>query len=278
MIEINNRAYKVFDVHTHAFPDAIAKRAILYLAEKGGVSYFHDGSFGSLSEYEKKGGADGFLFLPIATKPSQTHSVNEWAVHQALLAQHVGECVLAFGSLHPKCENIDEELDFVVNNGLKGIKLHPEYQEFFVDDEDMFPIYQKIFQRGLIISFHAGHDLGFEPPVRGSAKRIAVVCDRFPDARIIAAHMGGFMQYDEVCEHLAGRENLWLDTSFAAQRMESEEIVNLIRLHGSKRVMFGTDAPWAKFEDSCQAIINSGLLEEELEDVLYNNASRLLKF
>lgn len=264
--------YKIFDVHTHAFPDKIAKKAVETLAAGANIPYYHNGSFGGLMEYEQNGGAAGCLLLPIATKPSQTRAVNEWA------AKITGNGIYSFGSVHPDQDNIDEELNCIVNLGLRGVKLHPEYQEFFADEERMIPIYKNIFDKNLILCFHAGVDIGFPPPVRGAVNRIAKICDMFPHGKIIAAHMGGFKQWDDVRIYLAGRKNVWFDTSYAAQKMNPSELVDLIRLHGSKKVMFGTDTPWTDFESSKNAILNSGLSQTELKDIFYDNAARLLQF
>ena len=263
--------YKIFDVHTHAFPEKIAGRAVNNLAAKAGIPFYYEGTLKELAEYEKAGGVSGYLLLPIATSASMVHSVNTWA------AGHVGGAAHAFGSIHPDCENITEELDYIVQLGLTGIKLHPEYQDFFVDEDRMFPIYQAIFERNLSVYFHAGVDLAYPPPIKGDAKRIAKICDMFPEGRIVAAHMGGFEQYDVVCQYLLGRENLWLDTSYAAEHMPPEQVCWMIRQHGVKRVMFGTDAPWADCTAAQNALLNTELSETELADIFYNNAADFLR-
>jgi predicted TIM-barrel fold metal-dependent hydrolase len=263
------KTFKIFDAHTHAFPDKIAAPTIAHLAGLAKIPAHHDGTFGGLLSYE--GAAGGFLLLPIATKPASARSVNMWAFEKT--RESHGKTVLAFGSLHPASETVDADLDFIVGNGLKGVKLHPEYQEFFADEERVFPVYEKIFARGLPVCFHAGEDLGFPPPVRGAACRIARVADAFPQGKIIAAHMGGFRQFGEVLETLAGRPNVWMDTSFASERMKAEEIVTLVRAHGADKFFFGTDAPWADFSTTAGAVWRSGLREDELEKIFYTNAA-----
>lgn len=261
---------RIFDAHTHAFPDFIAQRAVTSLAAQGGVTPHHDGTIAGVRAYEAAGGACGFLVLPIATKPSQTRSVNEWA------AGIMGDGCYAFGSIHPDSAHWQEELDRIVDLGLKGVKLHPEYQEFFVDEERMLPIYEAIFARDLPVCFHAGVDIGFHRPLRGGAEGIGRVSEAFPEGKIIAAHMGGFRQLETVKECLAGKRNVWMDTSFAVNEMTSQEIRELIFLHGSDRFMFATDAPWTAFDTGVQALLSAGLEEEVLEDIFYKNAAGLL--
>ncbi|MCL2031590.1 MAG: amidohydrolase family protein [Oscillospiraceae bacterium] len=261
-------SYKIFDAHTHCFPDAVARRAVTYLAEKASIPCYTDGTFGGLCEYERK--AAGFCLLPIATKPAQTRSINRFSA-----SLHGKRGAVALGSIHPASEDIAGELDELCALGLKGLKLHPEYQEFFVDDPAVFPLYREIFGRGLIVHFHAGQDIGFAPPVRGAADRIAKVCDAFPEATVIAAHLGSFQQWDLVSQHLAGRRNLYIDTSFAADWMDAARFRALVRLHGADRVLFGTDAPWSDFDGSYRAVLCSGLDEAELRAVFWDNAAEL---
>lgn len=265
-------SYRIFDSHTHAFPDAIAERATASLAEKSTLPRFTNGTFDGLLAFEAAGGADGFALLPIATRPSQTHSVNLWAASR----RGLGGCV-PFGSVHPASPDAGTELDELCALGLTGVKLHPEYQEFYADDPALFPFYREIFRRGLILHLHAGEDLGFSPPVRGAPERIAAICDAFPDATIIAAHMGSFHQWDAVEACLAGRPNLWMDTSFAADWMSSERFCRLARRHGIERILFGTDSPWTDFTKARDAVICSGLTEAELRAVFWENAAKLYR-
>lgn len=262
--------YKIFDMHTHAFPDKVAAKAIALTSARADAPNYHDGSFESLLEFESAGGAAGFLLLPIATNGTMTTAVNDW------VAEQTGNGVYAFGSIHPDFEDYEKELDRIKAMGLKGVKMHPEYQDFFADEERVLPIYKAIFDRNLILYFHAGEDPGFLPPVKADVQRIARVCDLFPQGRIVAAHMGGYRQYEAVSQYLAGRENLWFDTSFAAERMEPAEVKGLIRQHGVKRTLFGTDAPWAEFHFAKEALIRSGLNREELKAIFYDNAAYLL--
>lgn len=268
MITHNHHTYKVFDTHTHAFPDAIAQAAVEGLTKRAGIPHYHDGTYSGLTAYEAR--ADKFLLLPIATKPQQAHSVNTWA------ARHVGGKMLSFGSVHPQSAQFIDELDEVVALGLRGIKLHPEYQQFFVDDERHFPLYRAIFERGLILCFHTGVDLGYPPPLHGSARRMARVCDAFPNRRIIAAHMGGYLEYEDSWNYLAGRENLWMDTAYVTLEMPPEQLKLLARRHGTERVLFATDAPWTALDDSLGTILRAGFTHEELQNILYDNAARLL--
>lgn len=270
MITHNTKQYKLFDTHTHAFPDAIAAATMELLSAKAGIPHFHDGSHAGLCEYERRGGADRFLLLPIVTRPGSTRSVNQWA------AGHVGGPMLAFGSVYPGEGRMDDELDRIVDGGLLGIKLHPEYQDFYVDDPRCFPLYEAMFERGLILCLHMGVDLGYPPPLHGTPERLATVLDRFPEGRVIAAHMGGYQCEAESLQYLAGRRNLWMDTAYVTGQMAPCALRSLARAHGTDRVLFATDAPWTRIDDAVGAMFNAGFTEPELADMLYNNAAALL--
>ena len=259
--------YKIFDAHTHAFPDKIAAQTMAVLSAKANIPNLHNGTIEGLAAYERAGGSGGFLLLPIATKPSNVRAANEWA------AAHAQNGVLSFGTLHPQSATLQDDLRHAADLGVKGIKLHPEYQEFFVDEDRMLPLYEAVFALGLPICFHAGEDLGFPPPIRGDARRIGAIAQRYPQGKIIAAHMGGYRQYNVVLEHLAGRSNVWMDTSFAAEHMHADEIVHLVHKHGADRFFFGTDAPWAAFDLAKNALLHSGLNEQELQGIFGNNAA-----
>lgn len=268
MITHNGKQYKVFDTHTHAFPDAIAREAVDALKHRANLTPYHDGSYSGLCAYELR--ADRFLLLPIATKPHQAHSVNTWA------ARHAGGKLLAFGSVHPDSDQLMDELDEVARLGLLGIKLHPEYQQFYVDDERALLLYEAIFARGLRLVFHAGVDLGYGPPIHCTPERLARVLDAFPSERIIAAHMGGYRMEAEASQVLSGRRNLWMDLAFVAGVMPHQEFAPLVRAHGADRVLFATDAPWTVFDDALQSVLDAGFTDAELRAILYDNAASLL--
>ena len=261
--------YPVFDFHTHCFPDAIAPKTVAYLGEKASLRYHHDGTYAGLCEYERD--ADGFLVLPIATKPSQTRSILQFA------ASIDGDGkARSLGSVHPHDPDYESWLDVVVDTGLAGIKLHPEYQDFAIDDDSLWAFYEAVFARNLLLVLHAGDDLGFDDSSQSAPERIARLCDRFPDSRIVAAHMGGFNQWEHVSRCLAGRPNLWLDCSFGADRMPGEQFASLARAHGLDRILFGTDAPWASLGDTAEAVLRAGFAQDELRGIFYGNAAKLL--
>lgn len=173
----------LIDIHTHAFPEKIAERAIETLSHtSGGLIPQHKGTLASLKEEMAKDGVDISVVLGIATNPQQQTNVNNFAAEI-----NKDEKIIAFGSVHPDAPDALQELERIKALGLKGVKLHPEYQNFYVDDERMKPIYKKISQLGLITLFHAGHDYGYGNMPKSFAQEI--VDKHTPDMLLFGSDM-----------------------------------------------------------------------------------------
>lgn len=260
---------KIFDMHTHCFPDSLAPRALPHLAEVAQSSYNGDGTYGSLCSNELEGGCCGAMMLHIATKPSQMDSVNRFAI----------ECqngnFYSFGSVFPIADNAVEMLHHIKKLGLKGVKLHPEYQGFFVDDPAVFPIYQAAAELKLPITFHAGYDPYSPSITHCTPKALASVADRFPELTIIAAHMGGMRMPDEVEKHIVGKANVYFDTAYASFFLNASELKRLIRLHGADKIFFATDFPWSTVEAELSLLKSCDLTDKELSMICFENAQRV---
>lgn len=261
---------KIFDMHTHCFPDALAGKALPKLAEISGCSYYGDGTYTDLCKRARDAGCCGFTILHIATKPAQMQSVNRFA------AECRRDGVFCFGSVFPTDEAAPDMLDTIKALGLDGVKLHPDYQEFFVDDPAVFPVYEKAAALGLPITFHAGRDPYSPNIVHCTPKMLAEIADRFPTLTIIGAHMGGMERDADVEKYLVGKPNVWLDTAFATRWLSPERCAALVRRHGVERVLFATDFPWSTVETERAFLEESGLTANELELIYYKNAERLL--
>lgn len=262
----------VIDVHAHIFPDALATRAVPLLAERSGLTPYTDGTCAGLLQSMRRAGIDRACVMPIATKPSQVRSINRWA--RELNQQHPE--IVCFGTIHPDYPDWQKEIRALVSAGIQGVKLHPDYQEFFVDAPELTPIYQALAEAGLITLFHAGLDAGLPDPVHCTPDRLARVLDAVPELTVAAAHMGGYTYWDDVRRFLVGR-NLYLDTSFSLEGLGAKGMVEMIRAHGADRVLFGTDSPWRDAAVDLAGIRALPLTPDEMRAVLGENTARLLK-
>ncbi|MHB9133074.1 MAG: amidohydrolase family protein [Armatimonadota bacterium] len=261
----------IIDFHTHTFPDALAARALAVLAERAGVPTYTDGTCAGLQASMRRAGVDLSVMAPIATRPSQARSINAWAAEQ----NRKYTDLICYGSIHPAQEDWAEEIDRLVADGIRGIKFHPDYQEFFVDEDRMLPIYRALAEANLVVLIHAGIDIGLPPPVHCPPERLAHVLNAVPELTIVAAHMGGYAQWDEVEQYLVGRD-LYFDTSFSLTDMGPERMAALIHAHGAEHVLFATDSPWTDQAAEVTGIRALDLMEEEKTAILGGNAERLL--
>lgn len=260
----------IIDFHTHAFPDKIARNTVEFLSKQGSVSYKYDGSIGDLHRSMNDAFIGKSVILPIATKPSQTTNINDWA------ASVNSDDIIAFGSIHPQNSDYKEELLRIKELGLLGIKLHPQYQEFYIDDKNMLNIYDYAFSLGLIIIFHAGVDIGLPPPVRCTPDRINNVIDLFEQGKVVFAHMGGFKMWDEVENLLLGR-NIYFDTSFCIDYMNREQFKRIVMLHGYEKILFGSDGPWQGQGESVEYLKSMDFGDEITNAILGENAEKILE-
>ena len=260
----------LIDFHTHCFPDKIAPRAVEKLADaSGGLVPGTDGTVEGLRQSMARGGVDASVVLNIATNAHQQKSVNDFAA-----AIHTGTDIFSFGSVFPDSPDALEELERIHALGLKGVKLHPDYQGFFVDDPKWKPLYRKISQLGLITVFHAGKDYGFAPPYGAMPQRMATALSWF-DSPVIAAHWGGVGCGEEVLEYLCGRE-IYFDTSFGYGTMPKNFSEKILEKHGADRFLFGTDTPWHTPEMELRLLDSLHLSEADREKIFSGNAKRLL--
>lgn len=260
----------LIDFHTHCFPDKIADKAIEKLSYvSGGLKYHTDGTVEGLRARMSKDGVSKSVVLNIATNARQQSSVNDFAV-----SINNESDIFAFGSIFPDAPDAIAELERIKASGLKGVKLHPDYQGFFVDDEKMVPIYKKISQLGLITVFHAGFDYGFPPPYGATPERLIKVIKHF-DTPVIAAHWGGVNCAEGVIEHLCGTD-IYFDTSFGYSMMPKYYAERILEKHGTDRLLFGTDTPWHTANMEMRLLNSLGLSTDEMDKITHKNAQKLL--
>ena len=262
----------IIDFHTHIFPDAMAEKTIRKMEIEGGVTAFTKGTLIELKSSMKQNKVDVSVVLPVVTKPSQFDTINQYA------AQINGmEGIISFGGIHPDNENYLEKLRRIKGLGLKGIKLHPDYQDVFVDDPRMIDIIQCAVELDLIVVLHAGLDIGLPDPIHCPPQRAANMLAQLDTnkAKIVLAHTGGYDQWDEVEEYLVGK-NIWLDTSYSMNKLSAEQFTRIVCNHGADRILFASDSPWGGQRETIDWIWDMDLTEEEQESIFWRNGAELL--
>lgn len=258
------------DFHTHCFPDTLAVKAVGRLSHvSGGMEPHTDGTLAGLRRSMVEQQVDVSVVLNIATNPHQQTKVNDFAA-----AINNEKDIFAFGSVFPGSEDAFAELERIKALGLRGVKLHPDYQGFVVDDPRWKPLYRKISELGLITVFHAGVDYGFPPPYGCMPEALATALDWF-DSPVVAAHWGGLQCGEGVLSHLCGK-NVYLDVSFGYASLPKYYAQQIVEKHGAHRILFGTDSPWHTAGMERRLLDSLELTDTAREKILSGNAKKLL--
>lgn len=264
-----NLPKKIIDFHVHTFDDRIAPRAISSLAENSGYTHYTDGTNADTIDKFKSWGVTHGVVLPIATKATQQRTINDWAA--GINEEHL----ILFGSVYPFADNSLDELSYISSLGLKGIKLHPDYQDFFLDDERLLPLFKKCAELNLIVVLHMGFDC-YSPNVRHATPAAAAkLIDRVPNLKLVLAHLGGFLHWDEVESTLVGKD-VYLDTAFIHDTISTEQATRIIKNHGADKILLASDCPWHRTIDELNFIMSLPISMEEKEQICYKNAEKLL--
>jgi hypothetical protein len=259
----------IIDAHVHAFPDALAERALASLSERAGMLPPKvEGTIAALEASMQEAQIDSAWIANIATRPNHAAKILEWC--QAIRAPRI----LPLGSLHPKSQHWEQELEAIALAGLPGIKLHPLYQGFSADDPSMLPLYRLAAKLGLFILFHAGFDIAYPNDDNASPVRLARIRDKVDDLLMIAAHLGGWNAWEDVLDCLCGSD-VYFDTSFMHDATV-EQRERIFANHDCRRILFGSDSPWLNQLDCVNQVKALPLSDEERRGVLGGNALALV--
>lgn len=276
----------IIDIHTHTFPDKIADSAIAHMEKdivKGQgfeVKCARIPTLEGLSDSTKKAGIDLSVVCPVATNTRQPEKINRLS---AELNESMDETkVFHFGAVHPDCENYKEIIDDIVAMELKGIKLHPDYQNTFIDDEKYIRIVDYAANKGLGIIVHAGEDVGLPDTIHCTPDMVLNLWKHIQPDKLILAHMGGWRLWDEVEEKIIGLP-VYLDTAVVLNRLfpvklENEQFQRMVKNHGADKILYGTDSPWYNQMQALEDFENSGLSKDNKELILGENANKLFHF
>lgn len=261
----------LIDFHVHTFPDALAPRAMKSLSEAGNIVPCGDGTYASVRKMMQEQDVELCMLQPVATRADQVLGINRSAVEW----NKTHSDAVSFGSLYPtmSAAEVKHEVEYLSRGGVKGVKLHPEYQCFYPDDPKLTALYEACRDFGLMILFHAGKDLAY-PEVHGSPERFAQVA-KIKNLKIILGHMGGFRMWDEVEAHLMGLEDVYFDTAYCLE-MPDWQMKELILGHGAYKVLFGSDFPWQNPSDIQKKIVALGLGDNTNSMIFSKNARKLI--
>lgn len=264
--------YKIFDIHTHIYPEAIAEKAVTNLNHFYNFICEGKGTLTDITESSQKGQVMGCLLLGVATNEKQVAHVNEYLAKACHDGTSADFRLLAFGCVHQDCPDMAALADDVERAGLKGFKIHPDIQGVNIDDERLLPLYEAIEGR-MPICFHMGDDR--DEYQFSATERLVRIKKRFPKLEVLAAHLGGYRSWHK-SHMLAELDHMWFDTSSALWAISPAEGTRLVKELGQKRVMFGTDYPVAYAESELERFFALSLDDDTRRNILYDNAARFL--
>jgi len=257
------------DIHTHAFPDPIAKIAIPALEREGGIKAYLDGTVAGLLASMDRSGVEQSVLCSIATRPEQFAPILEWS------KEIRSDRIVPFPSLHPEDPQLVDHLETIHNEGFKGVKMHSYYQEYFLDDPALYELYERMSELGTILVIHAGYDIAFPRIRKADPQRILAVCQRFPKLKLIATHLGGWDEWADVRTLLTGKP-IYMELSFALDFLDQKRLREIMLAHPPEYLLFGTDSPWTDQATTLKMLAKLGLPEPLFEQIVSGNARKLL--
>ena len=258
---------KFIDIHTHVYPDEIAEKAT------ASVRAFYDigdirmsGTVSQLLQQSKAAGIDRSVILPVAIRPDRVRGINSFILEQTKLRNEF----IGFGTVHAAMENIADEARWIMAQGLKGVKMHPDSQRFAIDDLRLFPLYEEI-QGKIPVMLHMGDQrYDYSHPIK-----LRRILDLFPKLDAIAAHFGGYSMQDTACELLKDT-NCVFDISSSMMFMQEGQAERYIGIYGAERMAFGSDYPMWDPAVEKERFLNLKLTYEQQEQIAHKTAERIL--
>ena len=260
----------IIDSHCHIYPDKIALKAVASVDRfYGGLpAEPYDGTTGTLLRSGREAGITRFVVHSVATSPEQVGHINRFIADSV---RDAGGAFIGLGAMHPDSERLKQDLEELLALGLRGIKIHPDFQRFEADSIKAYRLYELAEAYGLPILIHTGdHRYDYSNP-----ERMVRVLRAFPGLRFIGAHLGGWSVWDRAEALLPEFPNLWVDTSSSFHWLGPERTLRIIRAFGADRVLFGTDYPMWPQKPEIDFLRSLPLTEEEKEQILWKNAAAL---
>ncbi|MBQ8683882.1 MAG: amidohydrolase [Clostridia bacterium] len=257
--------YRVMDAHCHVYPTAIAARAVAGTDRFYDLHSVYDGTVDDLLGKGTAAGVDHFVVQSVATSPKQVRSINEFI---ATAVAEAGGRFTGLGTMHPDSPDLVADFRHIQELGLKGVKLHPDIQQFKIDDYRCLKIYELCEAAGIPILLHTG-DSRYD---YSNPNRLLPVMEIYTGLTVVGAHLAGWSVWEEACDKLGHLPNLYMDCSSCFAFMSRQRAADIIRHFGTERVLFGTDYPMWPVEEELAVLLSLGFTEEENRRMLWDNA------
>jgi len=258
--------YRIIDAHAHIFPDKIADRAVASIGGFYNMTMLHSGTAAALIRSGSEASVEKYLICSTATTVEQVESINDFIYDECCKHPEF----IGLGTLHPNMSDYEKEIKRVAEMGFKGVKIHPDFQHFYIDDAKMMPLYKMLERYNLLVLCHVG---GMKDDF-SSPYRLANVAKTFPKLTLIAPHFGGWQQWDEATRYL-NLPNVYFDTSSSLYTLDKRQVLSIFEKLFYKKFFFGTDFPMWDHKEEVNRFLDLELGEEMTQDILYNNFAKL---
>lgn len=259
----------IIDAHTHIWPDKIAAKALAGTLPD--LEVFGDGTKSGLLATMERAGIDRAITLGVANVPAQIEPSNRFAGSLG------DDRLIGFGSVHADADP-QETLDSIARHGLKGVKVHPIFQGYAIDDPGILPVFDAFQETGTVVIMHVGAGSTPDVTARSTPDKLIGLVERFPRLKLVACHFGGYRLLDEAEELIAGLD-VHLDTSWppSLALLDPERVRRFVERHGPDKIVFASDWPMSDPAAEIAAVEALGLPDDHTEMILGGNIARLLE-
>lgn len=195
-----------------------------------------------------------------------------------------GDFFVCFATVDPYDPRAEEVLeDALTRLGLKGLKLHPQLQDFRPNDSRLYPVYAVASQHGVPVLFHTGTSgIGAGMPGGGSMRLdygrpiyVDEVAATFPKLKIIMAHFG-WPWYEEALAIALHKKNVYIELSGWLPKYIPQTVMRYVDTLLRHKALFGSDYPMINPAKCLEQFRSAGLKRETLERLFYVNSAELL--
>jgi predicted TIM-barrel fold metal-dependent hydrolase len=265
----------IFAHHAHVFPQSVNPQGtidrLLQLLDACGID-------------------QAVCFAPFPSQLDRGVDQNAWLAKE--LASR--ERLVGFGTVDIYRSDRQDQVREIKELGLKGIKMHPQMQDFDIDRPEAMQIYEAAEAQGLFITFHSGLHHGRIKDYR--VLKFDEVAWNFPKLRFSMEHVGGYHFFAEAlavivnnipfppvpgrrCMVYGGLTSIFTPDYLRFWYMPPQRMHELVLQAGPEQLIFGLDFPYNLEENTkvgIDTIMGLDLPEEKKALILGNNLREAL--
>ena len=195
----------------------------------------------------------------------------------------------AFGTVDFSKNNLKDQTQEIYEFGFDGIKMHPSFQNFKIDDDKACEVYEVAEKYGLPISFHTG--VHWNRLKNDHVLLYDEISHRYPGLKICMEHVGGYSFFsDAVAVMCNNRGKIYAGLTSVFDRdanrlwyLGKEKVKDLIWLTDVDQCIFGLDFPYNSSDKIAEAmkimhecIDEMNLGENAIEKIFGGNLKKMI--